>query len=82
MNKSGNPFWDFVKNFLKKPSEEQIKCQYPKPILLDVGEIEPIPWTPKILPIQLVVIGKNLVIVGVPAEFTYVGIVCSYRTCC
>lgn len=53
MNKTGNPFWDFVKNFIKKPSEEQIKYQKPKPILLDVGEIEPFPWAPNVLPIQM-----------------------------
>jgi neutral ceramidase len=70
MNKTGNPFWDFIKNFIKKPSEEQKKCQYPKPVLLDVGEIEPTPWTPTILPIHLAVIGKQLILVGVPGEFT------------
>ena len=31
---SGNKFWDFVRNLLHKPSEDLIKCQYPKTILL------------------------------------------------
>lgn len=34
-----NPFWDFVRDFLKKPSPEQLACQHPKPILLDTGEV-------------------------------------------
>jgi len=65
-----NPFWNFVRDILHEPSAEQIKCHAPKPILLDTGDITvPYPWQPSILPLQLLRIGQ-LVIIGVPAEFT------------
>jgi len=54
---------------VKKPTKEQIACQSPKPILLDVGEIEPHPWVPSVLPLQMMQIG-NLVFAAVPSEFT------------
>lgn len=58
-----------MRDFLKKPSEEQVECHHPKPILLDTGEMDfPYPWQPKILPIQILRVGQ-LVILGVPAEF-------------
>ena len=42
-----NPFWIFVRDILHKPSEEQINCHAPKPILLDTGEMDwPYPWQP------------------------------------
>ena len=66
---STNPFWKFVSAFLAKPTPEQIKCQSPKPILLDVGLIKPIEWVPFVLPHQIFQIGQ-LYIVGVPGEFT------------
>ncbi|KAF5953675.1 hypothetical protein HYC85_006531 [Camellia sinensis] len=66
----GNPFWRLVRNLLKNPSEEQVKCQNPKPILLDTGEMkEPYDWAPSVLPIQILRIGQ-LVILSVPGEFT------------
>ena len=34
-----NPFWNIITNILKKPTEEQIACHAPKPILLDTGEV-------------------------------------------
>ncbi|BBN08047.1 neutral ceramidase [Marchantia polymorpha subsp. ruderalis] len=66
----GNLFWKVVGSFLKKPSDEQIECQKPKPILIDTGEMyAPYAWAPSILPISILKIGQ-LVILGVPAEFT------------
>jgi neutral ceramidase len=66
----GNPFWRLVRNVLKPPGPEQVKCQAPKPILLDTGEMkEPYDWAPAILPIQIIRIGQ-LVILCVPGEFT------------
>jgi len=44
-------------------------CQDPKPVVLETGTLKPRPWTPQILPIQILTIG-NLAIVAVPAEFT------------
>ncbi|XP_030927499.1 neutral ceramidase 2 isoform X2 [Quercus lobata] len=66
----GNAFWRAVRNLIKTPSQEQVKCQLPKPILLDTGETKkPYDWAPSILPVQILRIGQ-LVILGVPGEFT------------
>lgn len=66
----GNAFWKLVGGLLKKPEEEQVDCQNPKPILIDTGEMhEPYDWAPAILPIQIFQIGQ-LVILNVPGEFT------------
>ncbi|GJU73028.1 neutral ceramidase 2 [Tanacetum coccineum] len=41
----GNAFWKLVGGLLKKPDEKQMKCQDPKPILIDSGEMhEPYDW--------------------------------------
>ncbi|WP_214480180.1 neutral/alkaline non-lysosomal ceramidase N-terminal domain-containing protein [Bacillus sp. SM2101] len=42
---------------------------YPKPILFAPSEVSPDPWTPQIIPLQMVQIGQ-LSILAVPAEFT------------
>ncbi|XP_050243801.1 neutral ceramidase 2 [Quercus robur] len=66
----GNAFWRAVRNLIKTPSQEQVKCQLPKPILLDTGETKkPYDWAPSILPVQILRIGQ-LVILSVPGEFT------------
>ncbi|KAM7522112.1 hypothetical protein LguiA_012014 [Lonicera macranthoides] len=66
----GNAFWRLVRNLLKTPGKEQVACQYPKPILLDTGEMnKPYDWAPSILPIQILRIGQ-MVILSVPGEFT------------
>ncbi|KAI8376985.1 Neutral/alkaline nonlysosomal ceramidase [Blakeslea trispora] len=62
--------WNLIKDIIKKPSKQQVKCQAPKPILLDTGEIEILhTWQPEVLDIQLLRIG-NVFIYGVPSEFT------------
>ncbi|KAL8695203.1 MAG: hypothetical protein Q9218_000241 [Villophora microphyllina] len=67
---NANPVWSVVRNFLREPSEDQKACHAPKPILLDVGEIErPYLWTPNIVDIQLLRIGQLLIIVS-PGEAT------------
>lgn len=66
----GNPFWKLVRNVLRTPSEEQVACHQPKPILLDTGEMKmPYDWAPSILPIQIIRIGQ-FVVLCVPSEFT------------
>ncbi|CAO2170689.1 unnamed protein product [Urochloa humidicola] len=66
----GNAFWKLVRNVIRAPGAEQVKCQAPKPILLDTGEMKvPYDWAPAILPIQIIRIGQ-LVILCVPGEFT------------
>lgn len=44
-------------------------CQGVKPIALETGSKKPYPWTPNILPLQLLKIGQ-VVIVAVPTEVT------------
>jgi neutral ceramidase len=60
-----------VKDIVRKPTKEQIRCQAPKPILLDTGEmsIRSHTWQPEVLDIQLFRIG-NVYIYAVPSEFT------------
>ncbi|KAM3737600.1 hypothetical protein ACB098_09G068800 [Castanea mollissima] len=67
----GNAFWRVVRNLIKTPSQEQVKCQLPKPILLDTGEKKkPYDWAvTSILPVQILRIGQ-LVILSIPGEFT------------
>ncbi|MED6150970.1 hypothetical protein PIB30_077841 [Stylosanthes scabra] len=65
-----NPFWKKLRDALKKPSKHQVRCQRPKPVLLSTGEMfDPYPWAPAILPIQILRVGK-LIILSVPGEFT------------
>ncbi|CAN1322840.1 Neutral ceramidase 2 [Linum perenne] len=65
-----NPFLKLVRDFIKKPTKYQEDCQKPKPVLLSTGEMfDPYPWAPAILPIQILRLGK-LIILSVPGEFT------------
>lgn len=65
-----NPLWRVARNFIHDPSDEQIVCQHPKPILLDVGETtRPYSWTPNIVDIQLLRAGPLIIIVA-PGEAT------------
>ena len=67
---NANPVWSVVSGFLREPSEEQKICHDPKPILLDVGEIDrPYLWTPNIVDVQLLRIGQLIIIVS-PGEAT------------
>ncbi|EFJ12355.1 hypothetical protein SELMODRAFT_269142 [Selaginella moellendorffii] len=66
----GNAFWRIVRAALKTPNKAQVDCQYPKPILIDTGEMTfPYDWAPSVLPIQISQIGQ-LIILSVPAEFS------------
>ena len=67
---NANPVWSVVSGFLREPSDEQKACQAPKPILLDVGEIDkPYLWTPNIVDIQVLRVGQLLIIIS-PGEAT------------
>ncbi|KAF2502657.1 Neutral/alkaline nonlysosomal ceramidase [Lophium mytilinum] len=72
-NNSGapdNPLWNVVGGLIAEPGPEQIKCQYPKPILLNVGEAHtPYDWTPNIVDIQVLRVGQFIMIVS-PGEAT------------
>lgn len=65
-----SPVWKVVSGALKEPTEEQISCHNPKPILLDVGEVfTPYQWTPNVVDVQVFRVGQ-LVIVVSPGEAT------------
>jgi neutral ceramidase len=65
-----NPLWSVVGGLLRAPSAEQTACQHPKPILLDVGEMEtPYAWSPNIVDVQTLRVGQLLIIVS-PSEAT------------
>jgi neutral ceramidase len=65
-----NPFWNLVGSAIAPPSEKQKACQYPKPVLLNVGEANtPYPWSPNIVDIQVLRVGQLVIIVS-PGEAT------------
>ena len=65
-----NPFWNVVGSAIAPPSEKQRKCQWPKPILLNVGEAKvPYDWSPNIVDIQVLRVGQFIIIVS-PGEAT------------
>ena len=67
---NASPIWRVVSGALKAPSEEQKQCHFPKPILLDVGEItSPYLWTPNIVDVQVFRVGQFFIIVS-PGEAT------------
>lgn len=67
---NANPLWRVVSGVIKEPSAKQKKCQEPKPILLDVGEIDiPYAWTPNIVDIQMLRVGQLVIIIS-PSEAT------------
>lgn len=71
---NANPLWSMVSGFLRKPSESQKRCHYPKPILLDVGEVEkPYLWSPNIVDIQLLRVGQFIIIVSAGEATTMAG---------
>ncbi|KAL0274590.1 UNVERIFIED_CONTAM: hypothetical protein PYX00_002688 [Menopon gallinae] len=61
-----NPLWNIVRDFLSSPTAEDIRCQFPKPILLATGRNQ---WQPTIVSTQVVLIG-NVLIACLPGEFT------------
>ncbi len=69
---STNPGWNRLGGILSKPTQQDISCQYPKPILLNIGDIrfpEHAPWSASVIPLQIFRLGQ-LFIIGVPGEFT------------
>ncbi len=65
-----NPVWAAARLFLHEPSDAQIKCQSPKPILLDVGATtQPYQWSPNIIDIQMLRVGPLIMIIA-PGEAT------------
>ncbi|TVY54633.1 Neutral ceramidase, partial [Lachnellula suecica] len=67
---NASPVWRVVSGLIKAPSKHQQRCHYPKPILLDVGEITtPYLWTPNVVDVQVLRVGQLVIIVS-PGEAT------------
>ena len=67
---NGTKGWNMVRDMLKAPSKEQQECHYPKPILLNTGEMSfPYQWHPDIVDTQIIGLG-SFWIAAVPGEFT------------
>ncbi|KUJ15691.1 neutral/alkaline nonlysosomal ceramidase-like protein [Mollisia scopiformis] len=67
---NASPVWRVVSGAIKEPTEEQKRCHFPKPILLDVGEIStPYLWTPNVVDVQVFRAGQFMIIVS-PGEAT------------
>ncbi|KAI9367946.1 Neutral/alkaline nonlysosomal ceramidase [Aspergillus egyptiacus] len=69
-----NPLWYIARAFLHQPTPEQKRCQEPKDVLLDVGEISlPYAWSPNIVDIQLLRVGQLTVIISTSEVTTMAG---------
>lgn len=67
---NASPVWRVVSGLIKAPSKHQQRCHFPKPILLDVGEItSPYLWTPNVVDVQVLRVGQLIIIVS-PGEAT------------
>uniref|UniRef100_A0A673AZQ6 Neutral ceramidase n=1 Tax=Sphaeramia orbicularis TaxID=375764 RepID=A0A673AZQ6_9TELE len=67
----GDPFWDGIRDaLLGEPSNQTQECHRPKPILFSTGEMNwPVPWHPRIVDVQILMIG-SVAVVAVPGEMT------------
>ena len=55
--------WPLLSGLLRTPTEKQRICHLPKPILLDIGEMNfPYAWGPNIIDIQLMRIGPVILV--------------------
>ncbi|KAL4992463.1 Neutral/alkaline nonlysosomal ceramidase [Aspergillus falconensis] len=69
-----NPLWYIARAFLHSPTPEQRRCQEPKDVLLDVGEINlPYAWTPNIVDIQLLRVGQLIITTSTSEVTTMAG---------
>ncbi|KAK9871121.1 hypothetical protein WA026_011405 [Henosepilachna vigintioctopunctata] len=69
-SRSDNPIWNYIRDLIFPPTEEDKACHSPKDILIASGRIKvPYQWQPEIVSTQLVMIG-NVILAAVPGEFT------------
>ena len=68
---TSNPLLRLAGIVVSAPSAETRRCQAPKQVFLATGSQKPYPWTPEVLPVQVLRIG-SLVLAAAPAEFTIV----------
>ncbi|XP_004929418.2 neutral ceramidase isoform X2 [Bombyx mori] len=68
--KTSNPLWNAVRDFIAEPTEDDVQCQAPKPILLATGRAKfPYEWQPRVVSCAVARIG-SLYLAAVPGEFT------------
>jgi len=70
-----NPFLKALGSTIFDISPQLRACQAPKEVIIASGTTKPYPWSPELLPVQLIKIGQ-LYLAAVPGEFT---IVSGYR---
>ncbi|XP_075974558.1 neutral ceramidase [Anticarsia gemmatalis] len=67
---TSNPLWNAVRDFIAEPTQDDVDCQAPKPILLATGRARfPYEWQPKIVSCSVARLG-GLFLAAVPGEFT------------
>lgn len=64
-----NPLMKLVDAIVVSPPPELVAGHAPKPVGVATGICRPVPWTPPVLPLQIIRIGQ-LAIVAAPGEFT------------
>ncbi len=64
-----NPLWQMATYTLTPPTQADIDCHAPKPILLKQSGFDPYPWSPEVLPTSIIQVGQ-FVMLAVPGEFT------------
>lgn len=64
-----NPFLTAIGGLVFWPTHSLRACHGVKEVVIPVGEMKPYPWTPEVLPIQILKIG-SMVLAGLPAEPT------------
>ena len=74
-NSSNAPMpWNALSAMLKRPGQDQVRCQAPKPVILDVGEVHiPYEWTPNIVDVQTLRVGHFFIIVSTGEATTMAG---------
>ena len=66
-----NPFLDAIGGWDHPVPGWLADAQAPKPVVVPTGALKPYPWTPEVLPLQIVRIGQLCLVAG-PAEYTIV----------
>ncbi|XP_026489460.2 neutral ceramidase-like [Vanessa tameamea] len=62
--------WDAIGGIVAPPTEDDVACHAPKPILLATGRVNfPVPWHSRVISLSLIYLG-DFVIVGIPGEPT------------
>jgi neutral ceramidase len=64
-----NPLLNLITQVITPPTQADIACHAPKPIILQQSAFKPYPWSPEVLPASILRIGQ-FALLAVPGEFT------------